>query len=222
MRTKALILSAMVGIAGITTSLAAPNVYSINVVGYINLDLDTGFTMVANQLDNMNGNLVKDLIPSPAGSPSVYKFNGVGYDTMSYLDFLGGWFPTEVADVMTLAPGEGLFIQLDQAQTITFVGDVMEGSPLSVPVVQGYQIVSSKVPQAGTLETDLSYVPSDGDNVYLFDPTTQGYKTSSFLGFLGGWYGDFGNPGEPPVAVGESFFLQSVDDKSWDRNFEIE
>lgn len=64
MRTKTLILSAMIGVAGIASSFAQ-NVYSVNVVGYINLTLTTPFSMIANQLDNLQGNLVKDLIPAP-------------------------------------------------------------------------------------------------------------------------------------------------------------
>src|ERR1043166_2369568 len=52
MRTKTLFLAAALSAAGLATSLAqSSNVYSLNVVGYINLQLTNGFNLIANQLD---------------------------------------------------------------------------------------------------------------------------------------------------------------------------
>ena len=49
MRTKVLLGAAALAAAAATAS--AQNVYSLNVVGYINLSLTNGYNMVANQLD---------------------------------------------------------------------------------------------------------------------------------------------------------------------------
>ena len=48
MRTKALLLTAALGLASVATSMAQA-VYSVNVVGYINLTMKPGFNLVANQ-----------------------------------------------------------------------------------------------------------------------------------------------------------------------------
>jgi hypothetical protein len=206
MRTKSLILSAMVGIAGVVSSFAQGNVYSVNVVGYINLDLQAGYTLVANQLDNGQGNLATDIIANPPVGLSVYKFNGAGYDTLS---FVGVWLGDTT---MTLAPGEGAFVQVSAQTTMTFVGEVMQGELVN-PLAQGFDIKSSMVPQAGGLQTDLGFVPSVGDSIYQ-QQAGPGYLTSSFVGV---WI-----PSEPTIAVGEAFWVQSADNKDWTRTFSVQ
>src|SRR5882672_6022591 len=51
MRTKALLCAAGMLAAGAATCMAQGNVYSLNVVGYINVSYTNKFQMVANQLD---------------------------------------------------------------------------------------------------------------------------------------------------------------------------
>jgi hypothetical protein len=53
MRTKTLLLSAAAMAAGLVSSVAQSNVYSVNVVGYVNQVLPAGtLVAVANPLDN--------------------------------------------------------------------------------------------------------------------------------------------------------------------------
>src|SRR5882672_2501980 len=59
MRTKTLICAAVLMAAGVATSLAQSNVYSLNVVGYVNVPT-TGagnFNMMANPLNNANNGI---------------------------------------------------------------------------------------------------------------------------------------------------------------------
>src|SRR5258707_15596446 len=57
MRTKTLFLTAAFSAAGMATSMAQ-TVYSVNIVGYINLPIVHGLSLVANQLNASPNNSV--------------------------------------------------------------------------------------------------------------------------------------------------------------------
>lgn len=194
----------MLGVAGVTSCFAQGNVYSVNVVGYINVDLAAGYAMVANQLDNGNGNLARELVPAPPIGTTFYKFNGASYDQ---LQFVGVWIG---ATTMTLAPGEGAFIRVTSPTTLTFVGEVLQGD-LRNPLSSGYEIYSSMVPQAGLLQGDLGYSPIVGDTVFRWNGT--GYTQYQFVGV---WI-----PSQPSINVGESFWLRTGTARDWQRVFNV-
>src|SRR5260370_14962017 len=50
MRTKTLLLTAALAAAGALSSMAQSNVYSLNIVGYVNLTLSPGFNLVSTPL----------------------------------------------------------------------------------------------------------------------------------------------------------------------------
>jgi len=216
MRTKALILSAMLGVAGITSSFAQGTVYSINVVGYINLTLTTPFSLIANQLDNGAGNLVTNMFTGLPAQTVVYKFTGSNYLSLTYLSAAAGWTPAGNRQ-MTCAPGEGVFVRKPAtASTInlTFVGEVMQGTLVN-PVAIGFDIYSGMVPQAGGITTVHNYQPANQDVVYKFNGTN--YTGKTWLQTLNRW-----NPaGEPTVEVGEAVFINSKTVKNWTRDFTI-
>lgn len=209
----------MLGTTGVVSSFAQGNVYSINVVGYINLDLTSEFTMVANQLDNGTGNRVADLIPTAPVGTVVYKYNP---DTSAYasLTRVGtSWLPP--ASPMTLAPGEGVFIKKPASAasiSLTFVGEVLQGTLVNPVVGQvggKFDIYSSIVPQAGLLVTDLGYTPTSGDVVYRLQPGGA-YLNSTFLP-SGIWL-----PSQPSVNVGQAFWIKSNVNKDWTRDFTVQ
>jgi hypothetical protein len=212
MRTKTLLLTAALAAAGVASSMA--QVYSVNLVGYINKQVPKGFAMIANQLNNGTGNKVVDLIPNPPDNTFVYKFDKTsgGY---TIIDFLGGWEGDDLN--MTLSPGEGVFISSPSAHTATFVGEVQLAS--SVPIAQGFSIISSVVPQSSPLDT-IGFPAVDGDFVYQYDSATGGYRINDFLG---GWEGD-DNGVAPTPAIGESFFLYhptTSPASTWNRTFTV-
>jgi hypothetical protein len=184
-------------------------VYSVNAVGYINLEVPAGLSMIANQLDNMDGNLVADLMPADAPEGTiVYKFAG----TFSINTFeFGEW--SDLA--MTLAPGEGAFIlnPTDTPYTVTFVGEVPQGA-LATDLPSGLAIVSSQVPQAGHLQTDLEYPAEEGDIVYRFRREgADGYTIYTFE--FGEW------SAAPNIEVGEGFWVQKAAAGTWSRDFSV-
>jgi len=219
MRTKALVAAAALLAAGALTSWAQSNVYSLNVVGYINVPLKAGFTMVGNQLD-LDGTGANNTLTTvfgttlPSGS-AVYSYSGA-YDTATFTT-KGGWAGSVAAVNAALAPGKGVFVKVPSDATVTLVGNVMQGA-LSTPYVNGFNIVSSQVPQAGALQTDLAYVPTSGDTVYQFDATVQNYKTAATYTTKGGW------SAQPSIAVGEAFWLKSAAAAggTWTRSFTVQ
>jgi hypothetical protein len=117
---------------------------------------------------------------------------------------------------MTLSPGQGAFIKNPGTTPfkVTFVGEVPQGT-LTTPLVPGFQIVSSQVPQSGALDTVLGFPVAETDVVYLFDCATQNYVIKGYE--LGEWAG-----GAPVPKVGEAFFVKKAANPTpWTRTFSV-
>jgi len=204
MRTKTLLLTAALGAAGVASAVA--QVYSVNAVGYVNTALSSGFNLLANPL-NTGGNTVADVHPTAPEGAMLYTFSPqTGFSVISWDN---EWLP---AGTTVIAPGTGYFLRVSAAATVTYVGEVPQGT-LSIPLVAGYNLVASKVPQAGKVTTDLKYTPADGDQVYTYS-TASGY--SVFTYDAGEWL-----PSEPTVAVGQGFWIRKAAAGSWDRTFSV-
>jgi hypothetical protein len=226
MRTKTLLLAAVLGVASLSSSMA--QVYSVNAVGYVNQTFSkAGFYIIANPLNNGN-NQVGTIIANPPDSTTIYRFNsatGFG-DALVYVQG-AGWFNSTGAATDVLAPGEAFFIQFPAGATypltLTFVGDVPQGS-LTNPVTiaaNKFSLIASQVPvSAGLSQAIMNFPAADGDTVYFFDGATQGYKDS--IGFVqgAGWFDSTGAK-DPTPAVGEGFFLFSgaSTSRTWTRSF---
>ena len=209
MRTKTLLLTAALAVAGAATSMA--QVYSVNAVGYVNLTIGKGFSIIANPLKAAD-NSVAAVIAAPPENTVLYIFTNGKYKVDSFSS--GSWDDgTE-----SILPGQGFFIrnQSDAAFTLTFVGEVMQGT-LSTPIPAGFSLISSQVPQSGALDTDLGLVFGENDVVYQFVSATQKYAVDSFSG--GTWDTD---PVHPTVAVGEGFFYKNNNAATtWNRTFSV-
>jgi len=195
-------------------------VYSVNMVGYINASVPTGFSMLANQLNATPDNKVVNLLPAPPNNTAVFKFDPIsgGYISIS---FLGGAWEGDDLD-MTLNPGEGVFISANTAFTATFVGEVQLIS--SVPIKHGFQILSSALPQSLALDgappAGLGFPIANGDETYQFDRVSGGYIANSFLG--GAWEGD-GGGAAPVPGISEAFWVNrtTAPDSNWTRTFTV-
>jgi hypothetical protein len=216
MRTKLLLLTAAVGAAGVTSSMA--QVFSVNAVGYVNKTIPAnGFALVSNPLNAADNSIDKLFAGVPAGT-QVYVYTvGKGY-TVGTFDDLDNSFGT--VGTTKLEPGQGVFVRNPTATplTITFVGEVMQGT-LTVPMVAGLQIVSSKVPQAGT-PAELSFPNkaaqglTAGDQLYKFG-ADQKYTVATFDDLDDNW--------DKPVTfdVGEAVFVKLAKPVTWTRQFSV-
>ncbi|MBI3417133.1 MAG: hypothetical protein HY043_17720 [Verrucomicrobia bacterium] len=208
MRTKTLLVTAALSAVGLSTTMAQ-QVFSVNAVGFVNVPLPKGLSLIANPL-NAASNAVKDLLAGVVDGTTVYKYDGTAF-AINTLD-LGDWSDA----AQTLVPGEGAFVRNPgAATTITFVGEVMQGAltnPIDGP--GKLSIKSSQVPQAGKLATDLGFPATDGDTVYQYSNAAGSYAIHTLD--LGDWSG-----GEPVIAVGEAFFVRKADKSSWNRTFSV-
>jgi hypothetical protein len=208
MRTKTLLVAAAALAAGLASTMAQA-VYSQNVVGYVNIPVSAGAKkLIANQLNTTN-NTLNSLLPSPVPGTQIFKFNN-GYTVYTFDVDDSVWTPDGDA---TLNPGEGAFILSPSAATLTFVGEVRQGSltntlPSTVKVLR-----SSIVPQAGAISTTLALAPLPGDQLFQFN---NGFTVYTFDVDDLVW-----TPSEPNIGVGESFFFLRPGTGDWVRNFTV-
>jgi len=187
-------------------------VYSVNAVGYVNVDLKRGWQMIANPLSNQTGNTIPNLLPTVPEGTTIYKFVNGGYGDANGFEF-GEWsIPT-----MELIPGEGVFLYVPadapEKTTVTFVGEVKQGH-LVTALPKGFAMVSSQVPQEGKVTTDLKYPAAEGDTIYTYD-NAAGYASAGFE--FGEW-----SPAEPVVKVAQAFWsYKGETGADWVRDFSV-
>jgi hypothetical protein len=232
MRIKAIILSAAFGAVGIATSMG--QVYSQNGVGYYNLDLPMGFSMIANQLNITGGNTLDAILPNVPVGTTVAKFDSSAQSFLPDDTFYGtGWFDAAFQpSTTTLDPGEGAFINMAEAGTVTFVGEIPQGegaTALSTTIPPLFSILSALTPQAASLAA-TGLPASVGDTIAFYDngvvSGTPGFlpDITFYGGATGtGWFNADFSPADPTPAVGESFFYNSAAATSvdWTRDFSI-
>jgi hypothetical protein len=211
MRTKTLFVTALLSAACIATAVAQ-TVYSVNAVGYVNVTLNPGFSLIANPLDGED-NTIPVLFAAVPKNTVIYKFDAASGAFIPNVKnvITGNWGDP----AMTLVPGEGAFVKIPDTSepvTVTFVGEVMQGS-LSLPLPAGFSIASSQVPQADNLD-NLGFPAVKQDIVYKWDGA--GYAPYSVNVITGAW-----NPEVPMVEVAEAFFVKKAAAVNWDREFSV-
>jgi hypothetical protein len=211
-------MTAVLGAASIATSLAQ-TVYSVNAVGYVNVTVPANsFALLANPLDQGTNNTIANVLAGVPANTVVYAFDAAtGNFNSATLRSSGTW--TGPGAAATLAPGQGFFVKNagTAPMTITFVGEVKQGTSLQVPFIAGFNLLGSLVPQSGKLETDLAFKAATNDKVYLFDATSQAY-TAYTKRASGAWTG---GSGEPVINVANGFFYQATAAGTWTRSFSV-
>lgn len=211
MRTKTLLLTAALAAAGAASAMAQ-NVYSVNAVGYVNKSVIHGYSIVANPFVVANESL-DALVPSPNDGTTVYKPVAGTFEIRSYDASIPAWDPDGTT---TLNLGGGaIFFNPGAPFTVTFVGEVKQGSPVSNPVAAGLQIKSSEVPQAGLLSA-LGFNPVGLNTVYQYAADGSSFIINSFDPSIPGW-----DPSEPTVGIAEGFWIDSASGETWNRNFSV-
>jgi len=230
MRTKALLLAAAFAAAGISTSVG--QVFSVNAVGYVNVPVvSSGFTLVANPLDAGANNTIEKLAANfqgrtvPPDGMRIFKFRN---DLNRFQDAI--WDETAFlgeAVGQTIVPGEGFFIfnPLTSALTLTFVGQVMQGTSMPNPLPTGFSIKANIVPQAGKA-SDYGLVGANGDRYFHWQASTagnrQGQRYYDWTYDEGDWLGGDGTTVLPDLAVGDAFlYFRAGAAGNWTRTFNV-
>jgi hypothetical protein len=222
MRTKALLCAAIIA-AGAITAVAQSNVYSLNVVGYVNLNLATGFNLVANPLD-LDGTGTNNTVSGVFGTnlpvnSVVYTYNGVSFDQFSYISQKSQ--PPAWTAPGKLNPGMAAWVKVPSPATATTVGNVLQGSLVNgnLPAGAGFAFVSSKAPITGALQANLQFVPHQNDVVYRYNGTS--YDQFSYISQKSqpvAW-----TPSDPVINVGQGFWLKlATAGSTWVQNFTVQ
>jgi hypothetical protein len=223
MRTKTMLLSALLGTLGSVSLMAqSTNVYSLNAVGYINVTIEPGYNIISCPLIASPDNTINTLLTNGTGQFKGFKFypwnSAAGAygasDTATATKWAGGG--TE-----TLLPGQAGFIyNPGAATTVTFVGTVPSGS-LTNALYPGYNLISSILPTSGLLTNGLMDFNGQvtGDKAYTFNAGAQGYDPSYSVKPNGQWVA------APNVTnVGSGLFYYNSQTKvtnDWVENFSV-
>jgi len=205
-----MLLSALLGTLGSVSLMAqsSTNVYSLNVVGYINVSVGAGYNIVSCPLIASPDNTLNTLLPNSTGQYKnwkVYFFSGGTYSQIES-GTKSGWAD---GGTNTINPGQAVFVYNPGATTnVTFVGSVPSGT-ITNTLVPGFNLVGSVLPASGDLVTNSLTMLTNavkGDRVYVNDPVAGysapgGIYTATKSGFT---------PSNPTVPnVGEGFFYEN-------------
>jgi hypothetical protein len=216
MRTKTLLLSAVLGIAGAASVSAQNAVYSVNAVGYVNLVLNPGFNLIGVPL-NANTNTIANLFANAPENSEIFRYTANGFTRAKLEQNDEGVLSwgTRANDVIN--PGEGFFFRNPRttAFTNTFVGEVPQGT-LNNPIPAGFSLKSSIVPQEGRLDTTLQFPVRENDEIYRF--VGGSYQRSKY---------EQNDEGQlnwtvvPNIKVGEGFWVRTSQARTWTRTFSV-
>jgi hypothetical protein len=198
--------------------MAQSNVYSLNVVGYVNKSFQQfAFAMVSNPLQGSSNNL-SAIIPNPPDGTAVYTWN-VGLQDLDATipTFITGtgWSPNS-----TIAAGQGFFVAAGDNFTNTFVGEVRQGADaISLVGNLAFEAIGS-VPAIGGSLTNVmkNYAATDGDALFFWNVGTQDIDATIPTYVTGtGWVPDAN------VPVAEGFFISRQGGAVvWNRNFTVQ
>lgn len=200
MRTKSLLLAAVLSAAGLAIA-SAQGIYSVNVVGYVTVSVPAGYSIIANPLSNQQGNDLDTILPSVDIGTTIYTWDGAAFVPSV---FFGTWAPN-----VTLAPGEGAFIEVAAATDLVFVGEVMQGDLVN-QIPAGLSLRASQVPISEDLDT-IGFPAEVGDTVYFY--RNGGYEPSVYFGTFA--------PAAVP-GIGEGFWVEKANAADWTRTFNVQ
>jgi hypothetical protein len=208
MKNKTLLIAAAALVAGVVSTEA--QVYSANVVGYANVVLTGGYNLIANPLDDGNGDQLTNII-SPSILPAKSSVTTWNTGSQGYNGAIaggGGSWSSSTA----LPPGIGFFLKngtvASPTVTNTFVGNVLALSGASVTNTLGlnYTLVGSQLPYAAAnLFTDPNVNLVNSGLAAKSSVTTWNAGSQGYNGAV-----TFSAATPTALAVGQGFFIKNV------------
>ena len=188
------------------------NCYSVNVVGYVNLQLPPGLSLIANPLYYTNNDL-SFWMPNPPDGSQVYKYTATqGYEVSTFDGISGQWSnPTLQVEI-----GTGFFFRNTSQTSLAFifVGEVPQGW-LTNSLPEGFSTKGSLVPASQSLS--WHNIPGEiGDEIRTYTNDLQGggsYNISAYT--VDGWTPDLN------LGVGQGFWIYKQNAQDWVRYFTV-
>lgn len=225
MRTKTLLLTAALVAAGVASSMAqSSNVYSLNVVGYINLPIVPGYNLVCNQLD-VDGidNVNTALTNGTPDQTQLFTFTGAGFSSpITYQASAPGWFDSSFNPATNnVFPGLAFFLfnPGTTTNTITLVGSVVQTTN-TFPIGKGYGFYAVVPPVASDLDTN-GFPAEDQMQFFTFN---KGYSQPITYQAGGpGWFDSSFTQQFPTPPVGQGFLIFNPDAATtWTQSFSVQ
>lgn len=236
MRTKVLICAAAL-VASLASSMAQ-NVYSLNVVGYVNVTLPAGhFYCVANPLDatmggtvpNMNdsGNLFTNTAGNLANGSKLQQFVPAISDYSAQINYSG--ITHKWASTFPLNPGLGvMFYNNGSVDTVvTFTGQVEQGTYNVASLSAGhFSMLGSPVPIGGDVTNSTTVVglaPANGDTLATFNsPISDWRAVTKWSGITHKWSTSATSTAGIAPGQGFLYFNNGSTVNNWVSNFTVQ
>lgn len=215
MKTKSLVLAAAALSVGLLSASAEGNVYSVNIVGYVNTPCKTsGLTLVGNPLDNGQGNIVTNLFASLPMLSAIQVWNGAGYTTCTR-NPSSVWSTNAFTTVVP--PGSGCFVKLGTTPfTNTFVGTVQTSPASRSFPSNSLALVCSPLPIGGVLISDPTFALGDTLPILSTIQTWNNSGAGAFVTATKNPTGIWSAVGSNMVfTVGQGFFVKSRQPTNW-------
>lgn len=187
-------------------------VFSHNIVGYVNIQLPPGLSLIQNPLFFATNTVALWWPDAPDGSQILKYVAGSGYEVSTFDGISKTWSNPD----LDIPIGEGFYFRNSFSETIvnTFVGEVRQGF-LTNTLPAGYSMKGSLVPQTGSINSVHGIPGEAGDEIRTLT-NISGVETqniSTFDGALNQWVPDL------ILHVGESFWIHKQHQQDWVRYF---
>lgn len=198
----------------------AQNVYSLNVVGYVNVTVTGGgtYNLLANPLNNTAGNDLNTLFSGTQTDTSqILTWDPVLVDFSAVQPSYGGgaWSAN-----VQLPVGKGFFyVNQGATFTQTFVGEVVQGSFTNTISGNGnYNCIGASVPEGGNFTAAITgLTPFDTDQVLKWDSAAVDFSATQPSYGGGVW-----TPAALTINPAEGFFyVRQGPTIDWVRTFTV-
>lgn len=222
MRTKTIVLSALLGALGSVSLMAqSTNVYSLNAVGYINVTAEPGFNIISCPLIASPDNTLNTLLSPTNGAYKKWQFYAWNPASGSYTEDIGLGSSWGSGGTETLNPGQAawLYNPSNTPVTITFVGTVPSGTNSVTLLANSFNLVSSILPTSGDIVTNSLMNFTNGvkkDQVYTWNNATASY--TEYIDLASGWPTD---PIQTNVGGGFWYFNNQATNNYWTESFSV-
>ncbi len=190
MRTNVLLGLAALA-AGLSTSVAQ-NVYSLNVVGYVNVSLQANelhFLSIPLVPSGGNFNITNSIVlDNSQDFANIFAWAGTKWNPITPT-----WYGTDLGGAgwdtpIVISNGLGFFLSSQANSTLTFVGDVPQGA-LAYTIPAGLSTLANQVPM--TANFPGATVGNDFDDMFNWDQTNQQWSSAVwvYLSTDDGFYG---------------------------------
>jgi len=234
MRTKVLLIAA--ALAASLASSMAQNVYSLNVVGYVNVTLPHGkFAAVANPLDaSMGGTLATgndmtnlfniNTAPLIANGSKIQQFVSAISDYAAQINYVS--LSKKWGGNFSMPPGSGALYYNNGASdtVVTFTGQVPQGTYNVATLGRGqFSLVGSPIPIGGDITnstTVAGLVPANGDTAATFNSAVSDWNAATkWVQLSKKW----GVSASSTIAVGQAFlyYNNGAAANNWVSNFTV-